>query len=115
MTRHWAMSLLTGRRLDGDMPTRVIDYSPLTDPVAPADVAAWRAQVRASGSRFSNLNSSLIATYVFAAVLAVVSLFVFGGLLLTMLADGFQDANASSVVVPLIFIAGFAFAAVTIL
>ncbi len=91
-------------RLDTPMAVRVVDYSALTAPIAPADVAAWRAQAKASGAPWASPSPNVIASIVALSVFAVFFVFSFGGLLLAGLTAGMNSANAAGLVVPVILI-----------
>jgi hypothetical protein len=87
LTRHWAMSLsglffsslvvATSRSwFDTPMTTRVVDFSDLTAPVSPEDVAAWRAQSRASHAPWAAVNVSTVTTIVVGGIIGLVTLVI---------------------------------------
>lgn len=99
MTRHWAMSLLTSH-----MSARVVDYTPLTAPVAPSDVAAWRAQAKASGAPWVTVSTTTIVTIAIGAVAAFFFLSVLGGL--TVSVNGISTGNAIGNGIRLVIVGG---------
>ena len=104
MTRHWAMSL-SDRFFSrfGSMAVRTLDYSALTAPVSRTTVTAWRAQARASGLPWAT--TTLSASTIVGLVTLVVSfVFIFGGLLASVLTESIQRGNAIGVIFPSIFV-----------
>jgi hypothetical protein len=85
------------------MPVRVLDYSALTEPVSRTDVAAWRAQARASGAPWASSTSSVGAVIIVVAV-GVVFAFSFGGALSAFVSEGIRAGNLVGVVFPAIII-----------
>lgn len=93
------------------MAVRTLDYSALTDPVARADVVAWRARVRASGLPWAR--GTLSAGSVIGVGLGVlVFVFVFGGVLTSFVTDGIGSGNPAGVVFPLVLIVVIALVAI---
>ena len=86
------------------MPVRQLDYSALTEPVQRADIAAWRAQARASGAVWARGTLS-VGSAVGAGLFALVFVFVFGGLFTSFVTEGIRNGNPIGVVFPSIFIA----------
>ena len=87
------------------MTARVVDYSPLAAPVSPQDVAAFRAQAKASGAPWAALNGSALATLVAGGAIGVLALFMVVGLL----ASGSGSA-VTSLLILLVIAAGVAVA-----
>jgi hypothetical protein len=80
------------------MAVRVVDYSPLTAPVSPQDVAAWRAQAKASGAPWAGVNASVIATIVVGAVVVLITVNITFGIAVA----GAGAGTGSTFTVPLI-------------
>ena len=85
------------------MPVRVLDYSALSEPVARADVAAWRARARASGALWARSTAS-IGSIIAAAVVAIVFVFIFGGVLISFVTEGIRNGNPIGVLFPVTFL-----------
>ncbi len=85
------------------MPVRVLDYSALTEPVLRADIAAWRAQARASGAGWAR-SSTPIASLIGVAVLVVAFIFIFGGVLTSFITEGVRNGNVVGIAFPTIFV-----------
>ena len=90
------------------MPVRTLDYSALTEPVARADIAAWRAQARASGAPWSRSTLS-VGSAVGAGLFALIFIFVFGGALTSFVTEGIRNGNPIGVIFPSIFVVVIAF------
>jgi hypothetical protein len=93
------------------MAVRTLDYSALTEPVTRADVAAWRAQGRASRQAWAHSSFGL-GSAIGAVLFGVIFLFVFGGVLTSLVTEGIRNGNPIGVVFPSIFVV--VIAAVTI-
>ena len=85
------------------MPVRELDYSALTEPVQRADIAAWRAQARASGLPWARGTLS-VGSALSVGLIAAIFVFVFGGLLTSFVSEGVRNGNPIGVVFPSIFI-----------
>ncbi|HEU0206579.1 MAG TPA: hypothetical protein VFQ74_07805 [Pseudolysinimonas sp.] len=85
------------------MAVRSLDYSALTDPVARADIVAWRAQARAAGQPWarSTLSIGSVITLGFCALLFV---FVFGGAFSSFITDGIQNGKPIGVLFASLFV-----------
>lgn len=85
------------------MAVRSLDYSALTDPVARADLVAWRSHVRAAGLPWarSSLSVGAVVAIGFCALLFV---FVFGGAFASFIADGIQNGKPIGVLFPSLFV-----------
>jgi len=94
------------------MPVRTLDYSALTDPVARADVAAWRSRARASGWAWASRGPLSAASLVAIALFALIFIFVFGGVFASFVADAFVNGDPVDLVFPSIIV--IVVAAVTI-
>ncbi|MDP9027291.1 MAG: hypothetical protein M3N46_07005 [Actinomycetota bacterium] len=88
------------------MAVRVVDYSPLTASVTPRDVAAWRAQAKASGAQWASVNVSTVVTIVVGCVVALIFLNVVVGTVTT--ASLSNGAGAASTIVMVLIYAGIA-------
>jgi len=93
------------------MAVRTLDYSALTDPVARADIAAWRAQARASGLSWAR-GALSVGTAVGVGLAALAFVFVFGGVIASFVTEGISNGNPVGVLFPSIVIV--VIAAVTI-
>ncbi|MES1169721.1 MAG: hypothetical protein ABUL47_03425, partial [Leifsonia sp.] len=89
------------------MPVRVLDYSALTDPVARADVAAWRAQARASGAPWAS-STTTIGSVLLVVAIGVVFAFSFGGALAGLVDDGIRNGDLIGALVPALVVIGIA-------
>jgi len=85
------------------MPVRVLDYSALTEPVTRAEVAAWRTRARASGAVWASTSSSVVGL-ISVGLFAVVFVFLFGGVLMSLLSEGIRNGNVFGVALPTIFV-----------
>ena len=93
------------------MAVRTLDYSALTEPVARADLAAWRAQARASGQPWAN-NTLALGSAIGIGLFVAIFVFVFGGVLASLFTEGIQTGDPIGVLFPSIFVV--VIAAVTI-
>ena len=85
------------------MAVRTLDYSALTDPVARADVAVWRAQARAAGLPWASGTLS-VGSVIGVGFAAVIFAFVFGGVFASFVTEGIRNGNPIDLVFPSIFI-----------
>jgi len=93
------------------MAVRTLDYSALTDPVARADVVAWRAQARASGMPWA-VGTLSVGGVIGAGLFAVIFVFVFGGVFASFVTEGIRNGNPVDLLFPSIIVV--VIAAVTI-
>lgn len=93
------------------MAVRSLDYSALTDPVARADIVAWRARARDAGLPWARGTLS-IGSAVASGLIVLIFVFVFGGALTSFFTDGIRTGNPIGVLFPSIFVV--VIAAVTI-
>lgn len=94
------------------MAVRTLDYSALTDPVARADVVAWRAQARGSGLPWARTTLSA-GSLIGVGLGVLVFVFVFGGVLVSSVTDGISNGNPAAVVLPSVFLVVIAVVAIT--
>jgi hypothetical protein len=87
------------------MAVRVVDYSPLTAPVSPQDVVAFRRQAKASGASWAALNVAVVTTVIAGGFIGVLSLV----LVLGLVASGSDPTSAiTSLLILLVIAAGVA-------
>jgi len=86
------------------MAVRTLDYSALTDPVARADVAAWRARARAAGWSWASRGPQSIGSVVAIGFFALIFVFVFGGVFASFVADAFATSRPADLVLPSIIV-----------
>ena len=79
------------------MPTS-IDFAPLLTPAAPEEVAAWKAQAKASGARWANVNPSGIIGLVLVVPVAI-GLVTIGGGFTTFVLDTVRDSRNTGLLV----------------
>jgi hypothetical protein len=79
------------------MAVRVVDYSPLSAPVSPQELAAFRARAKASGAAWAVVNVTTVISIVLIAITGLVFLNVMGVLLVS-------GSNASRVILPVVLI-----------
>jgi hypothetical protein len=85
------------------MAVRVLDYSALTEPVSRADIAAWRAQARASGAGWARGTLS-VGGVIGVGAFVVIFVFVFGGVLASVVTQSINNGNVVGVLLPGIFV-----------
>ncbi len=86
------------------MPVRTLDYSALIDPVARADVAAWRARARASGWSWASRGPLSAGSLVGIGFFALIFIFVFGGVFASLVADAFTNGKPVDLLFPSIIV-----------
>ena len=85
-----------------------INYSALSEPITPAQVAQFKTQARASGLVSNSVNVSGIITAVFLGIFGVFFLVFFGGAFLTVFVGGLSNGGSPfALVVPIVIIAIF--------
>ena len=82
---------------------RTLDYSALTAPVTRAQVSAWRAQARAAGLPWA-FTSLSVGTAVGLGTFVVAMVFLFGGVLASVVTESIQRGNVVGIVFPSIFV-----------
>ncbi|MEO6532075.1 MAG: hypothetical protein ABIO06_00720 [Pseudolysinimonas sp.] len=90
------------------MAVRTLDYSALTAPVSRADIAAWRAQARASGLPWAR-DAMSVGSIVGVGLFVLIFFFVFGGVFTSFVTEGIRNGNVVGVIFPSIFVVVIAF------
>ena len=85
------------------MAVRTLDYSALTDPVARADVVAWRAQARASGMPWA-VGTFSLGSAIGIGLFVVIFVFVFGGVFASIVTDSIRNGNVVDVLSPSVIV-----------
>jgi hypothetical protein len=80
------------------MPT-ALDLAPLTAPMPPSAVQAWRARARASGAPWASIGVQQIVTIVFVVLFGGFIVLTFGGMVGSLLVSSFQDGSPGLVLV----------------
>jgi hypothetical protein len=93
------------------MAVRTLDYSALTDPVARADVVAWRARARAFGFAWAR-GTLAVGSVVGVGLFAVIFVFVFGGVFASFVSESLANGTPVDLLFPSIIVV--VIAAVTI-
>ena len=95
MTRHWAMSLF-----NEGMTTMTVDYSALTTRLSKAEVAAYRAQSKASRAPWASLTPGTTVFLVFLSSVGVILLLVFAGFAVAGVVSVVRGSGNLSLLVP---------------
>ncbi len=103
MTRHWAMSLSETVVFTRIMPTpTTIDFAPLTTPLSDDAVKAWRAQAKASGASWANVNAANIVGIVLVIPVALIFLSIAASFVVFAFDQVSQTGSAGFLVLPLV-------------
>jgi hypothetical protein len=95
------------------MAVRVLDYSALTEPVARADVAAWRTRVRASGAPWARTATST-GWVIAAVVVGLILLLSFGSVLGQMFRQAISAGSVRGLLFPTAFLVVIVIVGVTV-
>jgi hypothetical protein len=89
------------------MQTTAIDFDPLLTPASREEVAAWKAQAKASGVAWASWNPSQIIAVVMVAPVALAMVGIGGGLATFVLSAALESENVAALIFPLVFFLGF--------
>jgi hypothetical protein len=86
------------------MTARVVDYTALTTPITHTEVAAWRAQAKASGASWAAVNLNTVVGVAMVSIFGIFFVVIGGGLAVTVTTAGLGGGNTARALVPLVLV-----------